>query len=262
MRFPHHHVITVITVVSSAAALIAVLLLLFYSTRSSIRPLIQTYNLVPVAKAYAWVDVETAMWLGEYYFSSDNYDSERAEHYYRRAIALEPTRALAHYQLGRIAFIRGRFIEAQWHIDQSLRYDPAYYRGYYMRGLIAGYEKNYKLAAESFYTFLQYDSIGWAGYNDLSWVYFQQGNYPAAAVIAEFGLGYAPENAWLHNSLGVALLAQGEKARARQHFQKALERVDTMKPEDWGIAYPGNDPTIYAEGLESMRESIVHNLAQ
>ena len=109
---------------------------------------------------------------------------------------------------------------------------------------------------------MQYDSIGWAGYNDLSWIYFQHGNFPAAEEIAVFGLGYAPENAWLHNSVGVAQLAQGKKAQARVHFKRALERLDQMTPDDWGIAYPGNDPTIYTEGLESMRQSIVHNLAQ
>ena len=262
MKVLPRHAHAVFLYVASLSSLLLFVLVVCFLTREHMVPFAQKHELVPIAQLYALMDVDAAMWLGEYYFSSEHYDSERAEHYYRRAYALEPSLALAHYQLGRIAFIRGRFIEAQWHIDQSLRYDPEYYRGYYMRGLIAGYEKDYKKAAEAFYIFLQYDSIGWAGYNDLSWIYFQQGNFPAAEDIAVFGLGYAPENAWLHNSVGVAQLAQGKKADARVHFRRALARLDQMKPEDWGIAYPGNDPTIYAEGLESMRQSIVHNLAQ
>lgn len=256
------HAHTAFVYTSSVAVVLVLVLTGAYMTRGHVVPLAQKHSIVPLMHIYAYVDVHAAMWLGEHYFTTANYNSERAERFYRRTSALDPTNALAHYQLGRIAFIRGRFKEAHAHIDAALRYDPTYYRGYYMRGLIAGYEKDYKKAADAFYIFLQYDSIGWAGYNDLSWIYFQQGNFAAAEEIAIFGLGYAPENPWLHNSVGVAQLAQGRKDEARAHFRRALDRIDTMTPDDWGIAYPGNDPAIYAAGLTSMRDSIVHNLAQ
>lgn len=129
-----------------------------------------------------------------------------------------------------------------------------------MRGLIAGYQHDYERAADAFYTFIQYDSIGWAGYNDLSWIYFQEGNFEAAREIAEIGLGYSPRNPWLLNSVGVALLAQEKFAESEPYFARAFTRLLEMNAEDWGIAYPGNDPAIYQDGLDSMRESVQHNL--
>lgn len=217
-------------------------------------------DLPAILVPYSFFDASIAHFLGLFYFSSEHYDTDRAEKYYRRAISLSPDDALAHYQLGRIAFIRGRFAEAHQFNDRALEIDPENFRSYYMRGLIAGYEHNYKAAAEAFYTFIQYDSIGWAGYNDLSWIYFQDGNFAAAQEVAEIGLGYSPRNPWLLNSVGVALLAQGRSNEAQPYFAQAFNRLLEMKPEDWGIAYPGNDPSIYAQGLASMRESVQHNL--
>ncbi|MDP2655313.1 MAG: tetratricopeptide repeat protein, partial [bacterium] len=111
-----------------------------------------------------------------------------------------------------------------------------------------------------FKEFLKWKPDSWAGHNDLAWIYFQEGKYKEARDTALSGLAIAPNNPWLLNSLGVALLNIGDKTGAKDAFTKALEILKTMNEESWGSAYPGNDPMIYGEGFTQMRESIEANL--
>lgn len=101
----------------------------------------------------------------------------------------------------------------------------------------------------------------WAGYNDLAWLYFQLGDYEKTLSVSESGLQNSSDNAWLLNMHGLALHNLGRSEEAKEYFDRAKKRVDTLTPEDWGRAYPGNDPAIYAEGLARMREAIEHNLS-
>ena len=59
---------------------------------------------------------------------------------------------------------------------------------------------------------------------------------------------------------GLALLNLGDKTNAKKEFEKALNIVKKMVPEDWGGSYPGNNPNIYKEGLIRMQNTIEENL--
>jgi tetratricopeptide (TPR) repeat protein len=200
--------------------------------------------------------------LGELYFSHDHYDIALAKRFYERSVSINPTKLHNHYQLGRIYFLEGNFPRALSEIEAEQQLNPSFGKTHYMKGLILGYMGNYESSAAAFGKFIESDPINWAGYNDLSWVYFSSGDFASAKLTAEIGLGYAARNPWLLNSLGVAELGLEDKTRARAAFSQALESLAALGPSDWGRAYPGNDPRIYDEGFDSMKESIVTNLAK
>ena len=58
----------------------------------------------------------------------------------------------------------------------------------------------------------------------------------------------------------MSLLNLGDKDGSKKAFQGALVILETMSPESWGAAYPGNDPKIYYIGLSGMKKSITDNL--
>lgn len=200
--------------------------------------------------------------IGEGYFGhGKKYDIKKAETAYARSIELRPNFLEAHYQLGRVHFINGRFVSALAEIDTVLRLDPEFRKAYYMHGLINGYKGDLDSAIRGFSEFIKRDGFNWAGYNDLAWIYFKKGDYQKMKEVSLEGLRHAERNPWLSNIYGTALMNLGEKTAAKEAFEIALEESAKMVPEDWGQAYPGNNPDIYSLGLEETRRVIGHNLS-
>ncbi len=198
--------------------------------------------------------------IGNYYFGEGAYDLKKAETFFRKSLALDPELQGSHYQLARIYFILSDFYTAEIEINAELELHPEFGRSHYVRGLIYGYSGRLKEAEAEFIEFLKWKPDSWAGNNDLAWIYFQEGKYAAARDIARAGLEIAPNNPWLLNSLGVALLNTDDKAGAKEAFTKALALLNSMTEANWGAAYPGNNPGVYGEGLSQMRKSIQKNL--
>ena len=214
----------------------------------------------PLATRLAPDDARLRLEIGNYYYGGGAYDTEKAEWYFREALERDPKMQGPHYQLARIYFVRGDFYPAEVEINKEMELHPYFKRSHYVRGLIYGYSGRLTEAEEEFKAFLQWDPDSWAGNNDLAWIHFQQGEYAEARDAARTGLNIAPDNPWLLNSLGVALLNLGDKKGAREAFTQARARVASMTKADWGTAYPGNDPRIYEEGFVKMKASIEENL--
>ena len=198
--------------------------------------------------------------IGNYYFGGGAYDLKKAEKYYRKILEVNPLFPLAHYQIARIEFVAGNLYYALDEINKEIEINPDFKRSYYVRGLINGYNGDLKNAASDFKEFLKWKKESWAGWNDLSWVYFTEGDYKNAKYAAIQGLVYFPQNPWLLNSYGVALINLGEKDKAREVLIKAKEILSNMTENDWGVAYPGNNPDVYKNGFESMKNSVEKNL--
>lgn len=212
------------------------------------------------AIALAPRDTALRLAIGYYFFGHGAYDLDQAKSAYTQVLALDPENRDAHYQLARIHFLESDFPQAIEHIDQTLALDPEFSKAYYMKGLILGYRGSLIEAIGYFEHFIELVPDNWAGYNDLAWIHFQLGRYEKTLAVAEAGLAQSPENPWLLNMRGLALLNLDRPAEAAEAFAHARVRADEMQPENWGQSYPGNDPKIYAEGLERMREAIGHNL--
>ncbi len=201
---------------------------------------------------------------GNYYFGKqpETYDIEKAEWNFKTALRFENVHnAPIHYQLGRVAFIKGDLRLALVHFNAQLEADPTFNRSYYMRGLTYGYLNNFAKAEEDFAAYLERVPESWAAHNDIVWVYFRSGQFAKAEEYARKGLAVAPDNAWLSNALGGILVSTGRYDEAEPYLRTAREEFELIGPEGWGRAYPGNDPAIYEMGFEASLASVDHNLS-
>lgn len=206
-------------------------------------------------------DAKTANDIGNYYFESAHYEPDKARGLFLKALSQDPGTLGPRYQLARISFLNNRMEEARNYIDQEIAAHPDFIRSYYIRGLINGYSRHFSSAVDDFKTFLQWKPESWAAHNDLAWVYTQMRDFTSAVDTARLGLKYNPRNPWLETTLGVSLLNLKEYQEAEQELSLALEDALKLTPEDWGKAYPGNDPKTYEQGLLEMKAVLNMNLA-
>ncbi|MDP3769640.1 MAG: tetratricopeptide repeat protein [bacterium] len=205
-------------------------------------------------------DATLAMEIGKHYFNGGAYDLEKAKRAFERARAIDPQLLGPRFQLGRIEFIRGNFNSALMFANEELQLHPEFDRVYYLRGLVHGYAGSLSQAAEDFQEFLKTHPKSWAAHNDLAWIYFRQGEFEKVAQTAKKGLEWNPGNTWLLTAYGTALFNLGKKGEAKKTLTEALLEAEKLTLDEWGKAYPGNNPEIYAQGLDAMRKTIKKNL--
>jgi hypothetical protein len=78
--------------------------------------------------------------------------------------------------------------------------------------------------------------------------------------VLEEGISYRPDNAWLRNMYGLALLNTDRKEEALVQFTRTRELAALLTEEEWGRSYPGNDPAVWGNGLSEFREIIEKNI--
>lgn len=164
----------------------------------------------------------------------------------------------SHYQLSRTHFIQGSFDTAVKEALVELELYPHNTRTHYILGLTYGYMNRERDAIDEFSKFIEHNHDSWAARNDKAWLQFRIGDVDGAVETLEPVANF--ENAWVQNTRGTLLLNMGKIAEAKEAFAWAQEITSAMSVEDWGKAYPGNDPRIYAVGLSAMRTSIANNL--
>jgi Tfp pilus assembly protein PilF len=203
---------------------------------------------------------------GLYYFGKGAYDLPVARLNFEKALA----NANGHYEsayleIARTYFVEGDFSSALIEANAELANYPSNNRAHYVEGLIYGFRKQYIQAEEQFKIYIANEPYpAWAPYNDLSWIYFSEGNYADAAQTAWQGMQHtieAPFSAWLENSYAVSEMNMGKYAEAEKYFLLAQKDFAAMTPAQWGISYSGNSPAQYGEGLAQARAAIVQNLA-
>ncbi len=252
----------------SAGAVILLGFLLLQDTLARIAW--QKYGRPDVALQLVRRDADLAMQLGNYYFNGtigrSEYNLKKAERAYRRATAASPKILWGHYQLGRIAFVKGDYDRALEEINKELEANPENLRSLYVRGLIYGYRGHIgdpEKAEKDFRRFTFWAPKEWAGYNDLAWVLSKQGKYLEAknSILRAFQeITEAEKNPWLWNALGVAELNLQEYAEAKASFEKARTFAQNLTINEWRRAYPGNDPIQAGSGLSAFKRAIEENI--
>ncbi len=242
-----------------------VAVLVFFSDAS-----VEATKHADLLRLYAAGDASGLFEEGELSFEEgERYDLGRAQEAYSLASILKPdVHPYLWYQLGRVYFLQGFFPSALRAFNQQRTFFgeevPAVY---YMIGLTYGYQARQNESAEdwrraelAFKRFLEIKPISPWARTDLAWVYFSQGKYEDMKPVLEQGLEDDPDHPWLLNMYGLSLLNTGEKARAREYFTRALEGASKLTAEDWGRAYPGNDPASWQKGLDEMRIALAKNV--
>ena len=164
----------------------------------------------------------------------------------------------AHHQLARIYFVRGDLDTAITNIELEIRDYPDNLNAYYIKGLILGFmNRNH----EAIQVFKYYTSRThtWAGHNDLAWLQFRIGDYANALATIDKIYKENPNNIWVLNTRAICLHNLHRDKEAKIDIDRAVANLKDMNPARWGSSYPGNDPSIYTEGLEKMKQSVEAN---
>ena len=212
--------------------------------------------------------------IGQYYFNQDDdpdgpYDLALARQYFTAAAERNPrVSPLLWYQFGRLEFIEGNLDEAIAKFERQLEYfGEAEPNVLYMKGLAYGYKArrtndpaDWRQAELAFNNFLPYAPASPWTRVDLSWVYFAQGKYEDMKPVLEAGLEIRPDNPWLLNMYGLALLNTDESEAALKVFLKAHGAALRLTEADWGKAYPGNHPDLWGSGLAEFQSIIAKNI--
>ncbi len=191
------------------------------------------------------------------------YDMRRAEHFLLEATAREPYYPYANHQLARIAFLKGKYALALSRIEVEIdHHGSTHHNSYYIKGLIEGYAGDYKASVADYEHYLAYDPHNWAAINDLAWVLLKDKQFKKAEHVTQDGLLFFPDSPWLLNSHAIALYELGDYARSNADLIKASALVASTTPEIWSKAYPGNDPSVASQGVNTLQNSIHGNLSK
>ncbi len=205
-----------------------------------------------------------AFQYGERHFSSSDpqdYDIDRAADFFNRAAAIDPATPYLYHELARTSFIEGNLRVALAQIDfQISMYGDKAPRSYYVRGLIEGYMGHYEDAELDYQHYLTLVPRSWAGMNDYAWVLLKDNKPQVAALVTDEGVSEYPDNPWLLNNNATALYETGDIADAKSIILRTEAVVQKLTPAQWSTAYPGNDPQIAAEGVETFQAAVVDNM--
>lgn len=228
-------------------------------------PSIYKNGYVYCIKFYITESAENAFQCGNHYFDvfgPSDYNVTKAEYYFGRAVAIDPTLPDVWHQYARTAFLQGNFTAALERINMQFKMrGDELMASYYIRGLIEGYSHDYSDAEKDFKHFLTWDRNNWAANNDLAWVYFAQGKYKeVVGQLHGFATTAAP-NPWVLTMDAMSLYNLGDKKTAYTELLKARDAVSTLTEADWVHAYPGNDPAVAGKGLAAFRKTIEDDIA-
>lgn len=190
---------------------------------------------------------------------ADDYDIDRAAVLFDRVYAMNPNHPYVQHQRARVAFLRSDFSVALMRIDEAVEKGTTP-SSYYMRGLIKGFMGDYEGAAKDYEMYLRTDPKNWAAITDYSWVLIKAGKPLEGLVALDWGLLYWPDNPWLLNTKATAHFDRGEYIKAKDAIMKAKSAVDSVTPDAWSRAYPGNDPLIAPQGVDVFRKSVEENM--
>lgn len=213
--------------------------------------------------------------LGNFYFNRDEnpglpYDLEKARFYYQQALEENPERhPLAWYQLSRVNFIEGRFGDALFTLSRQLHYfGDEVPNVYYLLGLThlflaqqTQHPHDLWRAEQGFVRFLEYSPNSLGAHVDLAAVYFAQGRFEEMLPVLERAFAVAPNNPWVHNMQGAALLNLGDASGALAHFREARRAAEQYTPQLWGTFNQANSPHDWERGLRDFIETIDENIA-
>jgi TolB-like protein/Flp pilus assembly protein TadD len=159
----------------------------------------------------------------------------------RRAVALNPNSAMAHFAYAHILSDLGRHNEAVAEGMRARELDPVFLLVRAIEGMFLHHARRNDEALETLGKALELDPNFWVAHLTLGKVYIQQRKYPAA--IAEFTKAreLSHGNSEAIASIGYAAALAGDNARARSVLEelKALSNQHYVPPVNIGLLYNG-----------------------
>jgi tetratricopeptide (TPR) repeat protein len=176
------------------------------------------------------------------------------------------------YLLGRIYFVEGNLEKSADYYTKNILINPGHKESYYGRGLSYGFMGKYfinnakadfskyiELEQEEFSRTGRHAYGAWAGYNDLAWIYFLEGDFKKSEEVARDAIEFSLNNPWLLNTLGASLASQNKCDEAPMYLKMAEESINQVTIEEFGQAYSGDSKSIWPLGKEQLKNSILEN---
>ncbi|MCC6502814.1 MAG: tetratricopeptide repeat protein [Deltaproteobacteria bacterium] len=162
-----------------------------------------------------------------------------------------------HMKLGAIYESKGEYELALREYEGALAIDKKEPGARFAMGNVRLKMKDYSRAEEEFLKSID-ESPSPDAYNNLSWVYMEQGRVEDARKFAVKAVGAAePEKGYIYlDTLGVALTAAGEYEEAEESFMKAADGVTGKKKEAY-IAIYGHLIELYKKEGQTEKASVV-----
>jgi len=162
---------------------------------------------------------------------------------YKRALAIEPDYANAHYNMGVTLQEQGKLEEAIKAYDKALAIKPDYAQAYFNMGNVFKNQGKLEEAIEA-YNKAQAIKPDYAeAYNNMGVALKDQGKPEEAIEIYKKILSIKPDNAEAYNNMGIALQEKGKLEEAIEAYTKAL----SVKP-DYAEAYINMGNTFRGQG--------------
>jgi tetratricopeptide (TPR) repeat protein len=201
-------------------------------------------------------DVQSHLSLGGAYIAAKNYPAAQSQ--FEEVLQLDPANTLAFLNLGKIAQDTGQTDAAIQKYEKALLLQPKFVPLMAMLGNLY-LEKNDLGKARQYYEnalavdpnfAIAASNLAWISTKDggnldvaltlaqkakqampevpavsdtLGWVQYKKGNYSLSVPLFEQCVDSMPGNALYHYHLGLALVATGESAKAKQELQAALK---------------------------------------
>jgi len=177
------------------------------------------------------------------------WDWPGAEREFRRAIALNPTYAIAHIWYCLLLDIMGRREEAVTEARRALQLDPLSLIVNRILGTSLYDARNYDQAIEQEQKTLELDSNFALTYTNLCLPYLQQSMYKEGVTACEKGFAVSPRSPGAIAALGYAYAVTGRKAEA----QRLLDRLSDLSKRGYVPAW--SEAYVYT-GLGEKQEAI------
>jgi len=154
--------------------------------------------------------------------------SESAEKCGLKAISIDSTFALAHYNLGDVYWVKKDLEKEAYHFQKTLEYSPDYANAYFNLGLINFHKKEYIKAEGLFQEFIKQVPSDPDGYQNLGEVYMKLGKFEEAASQLLKAIELNPAFAKSYLSLSELYLYENKPEKSEIWFKK----FSAMRPED------------------------------
>jgi protein O-mannosyl-transferase len=148
---------------------------------------------------------------------------DAARFHFESALTVRPSHAAAVQNLGYVALQKGDHSKALRLFQRALALNPALPESHNNMGLIFWNRGEAERAETHYREAIRLDPDFAEAHNNLAGVLAANGNFTAAAAAAEEALRLNPDSAAAHFNLGHIRRALGELRAARDHFQRAVK---------------------------------------
>lgn len=150
-------------------------------------------------------------------------DRKTAKMLYKKSLALQPSFADAHYNLGVLYAEDRKFQRALVEYNLAIQFNPRLTEAHNNLGVVHKELGNMEMALECYQRALQCDKQHHQTHNNIAVVHTLLGNVDAATEHLRLANSISPKYAEAHNNMGVLLRDQGDIDTAIWHYERCSE---------------------------------------